>query len=71
MFDFQRFMSDESYRDIATHIYDFIKKQYNIFDIVFRSDQYWQPMFGWYVGSKVSEIASVKSNIVTAIKREL
>lgn len=71
MFDFQKFMSDDNYRDVATHIYDFVKKQYNIFDIVSRIDQYWQAMRGWYLSSKISELASVKSNIVLTIKREL
>lgn len=64
-------MSDDNYRDTAIHIYDFVKKQYNIFDIVTRIDQYWQAMRGWYLSSKISEVASVKSNIVATVKREL
>lgn len=71
MFDFQKFMSDDNYRDTAIHIYDFVKKQYNIFDIVTRIDQYWQAMRGWYLSSKISEVASVKSNIIATVKREL
>lgn len=75
-FDFERFLTDEildnvKYKETALDLYDLIKNQYNVLDIIDRSPQYKASFKAWDTALKDIKINSGKAMLVDQICKEM
>lgn len=70
-FKFNQFVNDPEYQKLAIDIYDLIKSQYNILDVMVKSPQYLQAMRAWQLSNDFINLAAFKSKLVQYASRRL
>lgn len=69
--DFQKFVTDQEYQTAVINLYDLLKDQFNIYDVVVKSPQYLNGIKGYQVISQLFNKMSVKSQLMNAIRSEM
>ena len=69
--NFSKFLEDETYRSAAIDLYDLVKDQYNIYDVMAKGLQYLPALKGYDIVQKWISACSIKSKVIESMRRSM
>ena len=69
--EFTKFINDENYRNAIINIYDLVKDQYNVYDVISKGPQYAPALKGYYIVQTLIGSCSIKSRLLESIREDL